>query len=121
MALPRCEATPTPRCSGSPPASSSKPRRQRSMTTLGTPSIGRGIGDSDDDGKWEVFATVNGTKGSMLARKQVEGDIKTTGGEKVGTYSGEYPEPVDAPIITIIAAHCGPLAVAVPYEGSSSA
>ena len=32
-------------------------------------------------------------------------------GQKVGTVEGEYADPVDAPIITIIAAHCGPLAV----------
>lgn len=72
--------------------------------------IGRSLGDSDDDGKWEIIATVDGTTGKMLAKKEATGDV-TVDGQKVGTVTSEYSEPVTAPIITIIAAHCGPLAV----------
>lgn len=73
--------------------------------------IGRELGDNDDDGKWEIIAIVDGTTGRLMSRKSVSGDLQTTNGEKVGTYTGEYADPVDAPIITIIAAHCGPLAI----------
>lgn len=69
--------------------------------------IGRSVGDSDDDGKWEIIATVTGAKGRMLQRKQAEGDVKVDG-ETVGKVTAEYADPVEAPIITIIAARCGP-------------
>ncbi len=69
------------------------------------------LGDVDSDGKWEIICTVDGNTGRMMTRSQATGDIKTTDGEKVGTVTQEYSDPVDAPIVTIIAAHCGPLAV----------
>lgn len=72
--------------------------------------IGRNLGDSDDDGKWEIIAIVDGTTGQMMQRKQASGDV-TVDGQKAGTYQEESAVPVDAPIITIIAAHCGPLSV----------
>jgi hypothetical protein len=73
--------------------------------------VKHGLGDIDSDGKWEVIARVEGSTGRMMTRQQATGDVKTTDGEKVGTVTQEYSEPVDAPIVTIIAAHCGPLAV----------
>lgn len=75
--------------------------------------MGRALGDSDDDGRWTVIAQVTGQQGRMQLRKQVEGDIRdASSGEKLGTYRGEEAEAVDAPIVRIVAAHVGPLAVA---------
>lgn len=75
--------------------------------------LGRALGDSDDDGRWTIIAEVTGRMGRMQLRKQIEGDIRdSSSGEKLGTYSGEAAESVDAPILRIVAAHVGPLAVA---------
>ncbi len=75
--------------------------------------LGRALGDSDDDGRWTVIAQITGQMGRMQLRKQVEGDIRdASSGEKLGTYRGEEAEAVDAPVIRIVAAHVGPLAVA---------
>ena len=68
--------------------------------------LGRSLGDSDDDGKWTVVARVEGRSGKLTKKVAVEGqvdDVKVT---------GERKEEVDAPIVTIIAAKIGPLAVA---------
>ncbi|MGC4032756.1 MAG: hypothetical protein QM754_13695 [Tepidisphaeraceae bacterium] len=73
--------------------------------------LGRSLGDSDDDGKWEIIARVTGQTGKLTKRVQVEGEIKDTAGN-TATVTGERAETVDAPIITIVAAHVGPLAVA---------
>jgi hypothetical protein len=73
--------------------------------------IKHSLGDYDPDGKWEVIARVEGGTGQMMARKTEQGDVRTTGGERVGTVTHEYAEPVTAPIVTIVAAHCGPLSV----------
>ena len=74
--------------------------------------LGRALGDSDDDGRWTIIAQVTGKMGRMQLRKQIEGDIRdSSSGEKLGTYSGEAAESVDAPILRIVAAHVGPLAV----------
>jgi len=72
--------------------------------------IGRSLGDNDDDGKWEIIAVVDGTTGKLNQRLNVEGKIKDTAGNEA-TVTGEKHEAADAPIITIVAAHCGPLAV----------
>ncbi len=69
------------------------------------------LGDSDYDGRWDVIARVEGTTGRMMTRASAEGDVKVDG-QKVGTVTQEYSDPVDAPIITIVAAQVGPLAVA---------
>lgn len=75
--------------------------------------LGRALGDSDDDGRWTIIAQVTGKMGRMQLRKQIEGDIRdSSSGEKLGTYSGEEAQAVDAPILRIVAAHVGPLAVA---------
>lgn len=74
--------------------------------------LGRALGDSDDDGRWTIIAQVTGKMGRMQLRKQIEGDIRdASNGEKLGTYRGEEAEAVDAPILRIVAAHVGPLAV----------
>lgn len=74
--------------------------------------LGRALGDSDDDGRWTIIAQVTGKMGRMQLRKQIEGDIRdSSSGEKLGTYSGEAAESVDAPILRIVAAYVGPLAV----------
>jgi hypothetical protein len=72
--------------------------------------LGRDLGDSDDDGRWDIVYRVEGTTGQLMARKTAEGDV-TLNGSRVGTYREEYSEPVSAAIVTIVAAHCGPLAV----------
>jgi hypothetical protein len=75
--------------------------------------LGRQLGDSDDDGRWTIIAEVTDRMGRMSARKQVDGEIRdSSSGEKLGTYSGEHAEAVDAPILKIVAAYVGPLAVA---------
>ncbi|HEX3356044.1 MAG TPA: hypothetical protein VHS31_03595 [Tepidisphaeraceae bacterium] len=73
--------------------------------------VKHGIGDIDQDGKWEIIATVDGNTGQMNTRQRETGDVRGTDGEKLGTVTSETSKTVDAPIITIIAAHCGPLAV----------
>ncbi len=73
--------------------------------------MGRALGDSDDDGDWEVIALVEGSTGKLSKRVNVEGKISDTHGN-TATVTGERAEVVDAPIVTIVAAHCGPLAVA---------
>lgn len=72
--------------------------------------MGRSLGDNDDDGKWEVIARVEGTSGKLTKRVNVEGKIKDDAGNEA-TVTGERAETVDAPVVTIVAAHCGPLAV----------
>lgn len=71
--------------------------------------LGRSLGDDDNDGKWEIYAVVTGSTGQMMQKKQAEGDV-TLNGEKVGTVTADYADPVTAPIITIVAAKCGPFA-----------
>jgi hypothetical protein len=73
--------------------------------------LGRSLGDDDNDGKWEIIAKVTGTTGQLIKKQQVEGTVKDDAGN-TATVTGERAETVTAPIITIIAAHCGPLAVA---------
>ena len=71
--------------------------------------LGRSLGDDDNDGKWEIIAEVTGQTGKLTKRVNVEGKIKDDAGN-TATVTGERAETVDAPIITIVAAHCGPLA-----------
>jgi hypothetical protein len=74
--------------------------------------MGRDLGDNDDDGRWTVIARVTGKTGRMMQKKTAEGDITEKGtGDVVGKYTVDYADPVDAPIIEIVAARCGPLAV----------
>jgi hypothetical protein len=74
--------------------------------------LGRDLGDDDRDGKWVVIARVTGKTGRMMQKKQAEGDIVEKGtGDVVGKYTLDYSEPVDAPIVQIIAVKVGPLAV----------
>ena len=65
------------------------------------------LGDIDQDGKWEIIGTVDGSTGRMMTRQT--NDVTNTSGQRVATF--EDSVPVEAPIVTIIAAHCGPLAV----------
>lgn len=73
--------------------------------------MGRDLGDNDSDGRWTVIARVTGKMGRMMQKKQAEGDLVSETGSRVGKYTVEYADPVDAPIIEIVAAKCGPLAV----------
>lgn len=74
--------------------------------------MGRDLGDDDNDGRWTIIARVTGKTGRMMQKKQAEGDIIEKGtGNTVGKYTVDYADPVDAPIIEIVAAKCGPLAV----------
>ena len=73
--------------------------------------LGRALGDNDDDGKWEVFAVVEGTMGELSKREEVEAQV---GNE---TLRAEGHRGVAAPIVRIIAAHCGPLVVASAAGG----
>lgn len=73
--------------------------------------MGRDLGDNDNDGRWTVIARVTGKTGRMMQKKQAEGDIVSQTGSTVGKYTVDYADPVDAPIIEIVAARCGPLAV----------
>ena len=58
-----------------------------------------------------TIARVTGKTGRMMQKKQAEGDIVSQTGSTVGKYTVDYADPVDAPIIEIVAARCGPLAV----------
>lgn len=71
-------------------------------------AIGRSIGDDDNDGKWEVFAIVTDSKTKLMAKREVEAS-GTVDGSNV-TVKGQYAEAVDAYIIEIVAAKCGPFA-----------
>ncbi|HQY87672.1 MAG TPA: hypothetical protein PK402_03375 [Tepidisphaeraceae bacterium] len=73
--------------------------------------LGRSLGDDDNDGRWTVIARVEGRSGKLMRRTEASGDVLTDGGEKVGEIKAEGHEEVEAPIITIVAAHCGPLCV----------
>lgn len=98
--------------SGLPVAATYDPEVEAAIAEIES-KLGRALGDSDDDGRWTVIAEVTGRIGRMQLRKQVEGDIRdASSGEKLGSYRGEEAEAVDAPILRIIAAHIGPLAVA---------
>ncbi len=70
--------------------------------------IGRSLGDDDGDGKWDIIAIVTNQKTRLLAKRTSEA-TGTIGGLDV-KLTGEYAEPVDAVIIEIIAAKCGPFA-----------
>lgn len=71
-------------------------------------AIGRTLGDDDGDGKWDVIAVVTSKKIKLQAKKQVEA-TGTVDGANV-KITGEYAEPVEATVIEIIAAKCGPFA-----------
>ncbi|MEP6762923.1 MAG: hypothetical protein ABJB66_01370 [Gemmatimonadaceae bacterium] len=71
-------------------------------------AIGRSIGDDDNDGKWDIVATVTDRKAKLSARRQGEAS-GSIGGVNV-QLSSEYHEPVDAVVIEILAAKCGPFA-----------
>ncbi|MEP6778291.1 MAG: hypothetical protein ABJC26_00270 [Gemmatimonadaceae bacterium] len=71
-------------------------------------AIGRALGDDDNDGKWDIVATVTDKKAKLSARRQGEAS-GTIGGVNVELTS-EYHEPVDAVVIEILAAKCGPFA-----------
>lgn len=60
-----------------------------------------------DEGDWDVVARIEGATGKLA--KRVSGEIRGDGG---GSLRVEASETVDAPIITIVAAKCGALAVA---------
>ena len=70
--------------------------------------IGRSLGDDDGDGKWDIIAVVTQKKAQLMARRQTEATGKIGGADV--KLSGEYAEPVQAVIIEIIAAKCGPFA-----------
>lgn len=68
------------------------------------------VGNHDEDGRWNIICRVEGTTGQMTQKTTVEGSVRV-GNENLQT-RGEKAETVTAPIVTIIAARCGPLAVA---------
>lgn len=71
-------------------------------------AIGRGLGDDDNDGKWDIVAVVTDKKTKLSARRQAESS-GSIGGVDV-SMSHEYHETVDAVVIEILAAKCGPFA-----------
>ena len=72
--------------------------------------LDRSLGDNDDDGRWTIFARVEGTKGKLQRKVNVEGTVTDKAGNSA-KLKGEKVETVEAPIITILAARIGPLAV----------
>ncbi len=93
--------------SGFPVAARFDPSLQSAIKAI-EERIDRSIGDSDDDGKWEVFAIVTSKKARLLARRQI--DAKGTIEGLDVRVKGEYADPVDAVVIDIVAAKCGPFA-----------
>ncbi|MEP6832554.1 MAG: hypothetical protein ABJB74_04130 [Gemmatimonas sp.] len=71
-------------------------------------AIGRALGDDDSDGKWDVVAVVTDKKAKLMARRQAESS-GTIGGVNV-QMGHEYHEPVEAVVLEILAAKCGPFA-----------
>lgn len=71
-------------------------------------AIGRGLGDDDSDGKWDIVAVVTDKKTRLTARKHAESS-GSVGGVDV-SLNHEYYESVDAIVIEILAAKCGPFA-----------
>lgn len=71
--------------------------------------LGRSIGDSDEDGRWTVICRVEGNTGTLYQKSETGGDV-TVDGSKVGTWSGTKVDPVESPIVTVVAAKAGPLA-----------
>lgn len=71
-------------------------------------AIGRSLGDDDNDGKWDIVATVTDKKTKLSARRSAESS-GSIGGVDVAM-SHEYNEYVDAVVIDILAAKCGPFA-----------
>lgn len=69
-------------------------------------AIGRALGDDDNDGKWDIVAVVTDKKARLMARRQAESS-GSIGGVDV-SIDHEYHEPVDAVVIEILAAKCGP-------------
>lgn len=59
---------------------------------------------------YDVIAVYDGTKGTLMKRQQVEGTVRTDAGADV-SYRGEYKDPIEAPVLTIVGLHCGPVAV----------
>jgi len=71
-------------------------------------AIGRSLGDNDDDGKWDIIAVVTDKKTKLMSKRQAESTGKVDGADvKITT---EYAVEVDAVVIEIIAAKCGPFA-----------
>jgi hypothetical protein len=73
-------------------------------------AIGRALGDADDDGKWDIIAVVTDRSARLFAKStsHISGQI-----DHVDlTLSAEYTTAVDATVIEIIAAKCGPFAAA---------
>lgn len=71
-------------------------------------AIGRGLGDDDNDGKWDIVAVVTDKKTKLTARRHAESS-GSVGGVDV-SLNHEYHESVDAIVIDILAAKCGPFA-----------
>ncbi|MEI6236243.1 MAG: hypothetical protein WCT04_24570 [Planctomycetota bacterium] len=71
-------------------------------------AIGRSLGDNDDDGKWDIIAVVTDKKTKLMSKRQAESTGKVDGADvKITT---DYAVEVDAVVIEIIAAKCGPFA-----------
>ena len=70
--------------------------------------LGRALGDDDRDGKWDVVARITDQKATLQARKKAE----STGsiGKLDVSMTHEYSEPVEAVVIELLAAKCGPFA-----------
>ena len=92
---------------GVPVAAKIDPALMKQITATET-AIGRSLGDNDDDGKWDIIAVVTDKKVKLLAKRQAEA-TGTVDGVKVKV-TADYSEPVDAVVIEIIAAKCGPFA-----------
>jgi hypothetical protein len=73
-------------------------------------AIGRALGDDDDDGKWDIIAVVTDRTARLFAKgtTHISGQIDHVDVK----LSAEYATAVDATVIEIIAAKCGPFAAA---------
>ena len=68
------------------------------------------LGEIDQDGRWDIIARVEGNTGRMMTRQT--SDVRTNRWREGWIRSRRsLGIRVDAPILTIVAAHCGPLAV----------
>jgi hypothetical protein len=68
----------------------------------------RSLGDDDDDGKWDCVARVTEKRVRLMAKRSAE-STGSVGGIEVQVHT-DYAEPVEAVVIEMLAARCGPFA-----------
>jgi hypothetical protein len=69
-------------------------------------ALHRTLGDGPSDGKWDIIATVTDGKARLMQRRHVEASGTVDGADV--KLKGETSTPVEAVVVQVIAAKCGP-------------